>query len=54
MVNAWSEMRSIMRKRYVPASYNRDLQCIARLLKSNMSVEEYFKDMEVTMIRGKI
>ena len=26
MVNTWDEMRSIMKKRYVSTSYNRDLQ----------------------------
>jgi len=55
MVDTWHEMRSIMRKRYVPSSYNRDLQLkLQNLTPGNRSVEEYFKDMEVIMIRAKI
>jgi len=52
MVNTWTEMRRIMRKRYIPASYNRELQLkLQRMTQGNRSVEEYFKYMEVTMIR---
>ncbi|XP_068476336.1 uncharacterized protein [Phaseolus vulgaris] len=46
-------MKRIMRKRYIPASYNRDLQLkLQRMTQGNKSVEEYFKEMEVTMIRA--
>ncbi|XP_068491941.1 uncharacterized protein [Phaseolus vulgaris] len=46
-------MKRIMRKRYIPASYNRDLQLkLQRMTQGNRSVEEYFKEMEVTMIRA--
>ena len=42
-----------MRKRYIPASYNRELQLkLQRMTQGNKSVEEYFKEMEVTMIRA--
>ncbi|XP_068476254.1 uncharacterized protein [Phaseolus vulgaris] len=52
MVNTWTEMKRIMRKRYIPTSYNRDLQLkLQRMTQGNRSVEEYFKEMEVTMIR---
>jgi len=48
-------MRSIMRKRYVSTSYNRDLQFkLQKLTQGNKSVEDYFKDMDVIMIRAKI
>ncbi|XP_068477278.1 uncharacterized protein [Phaseolus vulgaris] len=53
MVNTWTKMKRIMRKRYIPASYNRDLQLkLQRMTQRNRSVEEYFKEMEVTMIRA--
>ncbi|XP_068480866.1 uncharacterized protein [Phaseolus vulgaris] len=53
MVNTWTEMKRIMRKRYIPASYNRDLQLkLQRMTQGNRSVEEYFKEMEVTMLRA--
>ncbi|XP_068503778.1 uncharacterized protein [Phaseolus vulgaris] len=53
MVESWTEMKRIMRKRYIPASYNRELQLkLQRMTQGNKSVEEYFKEMEVTMIRA--
>jgi len=46
-------MKRIMRKRYIPVSYNRNLQLkLQRMTKGNRSVEEYFKEMKVTMIRA--
>jgi len=51
MVNTWTEMRRIMRKKYNSASYNRELQLkLQRMTQGNRSVEEYFKEMEVTII----
>jgi len=42
MVDAWVKMRSIMKKRYVPTSYNRDFQLeLQKLTRGNRSVEEY-------------
>ena len=53
MVESWTEMKRIMRKRYIPAGYNRDLQLkLQRMTQGNKSVEKYFKEMEVTMIRA--
>ena len=53
MVESWTKMKRIMRKRYIPTSYNRDLQLkLQRMTQGNKSVEEYFKEMEVTMIRA--
>ena len=44
-----------MRTRYIRASYNRDLQLkLQRMTQGNKSVEEYFKEMEVTMIRARM
>jgi len=48
-------MRSIIRKIYLLPRYNRDLQLILqKMTQGNRSVENYFKDMEVTMIRAQI
>ena len=53
MVKTWTEMKRIMRKRYILASYNRDLQLKhQRMTQGNRSVEEYFKETEVMMIRA--
>jgi len=55
MVDSWTEMKRIMRKRYIPASYNRDLQLkIQRMTQGNRSVAEYFKEMKVTMIKARM
>jgi len=46
-------MKRIMRKRYIPTSYHRKLQLkLQKMTQRNISVEEYFKEMEVTMIRA--
>ena len=55
MVDTWTEMKKIMRKRYVPASYSRDLKFkLQKLTQGNKGVEEYFKEMDVLMIQAKI
>jgi len=41
MVNFWTEMKRIVRKRYISASYNRDLQLkLQRITQENRSVED--------------
>lgn len=55
MVDTWTEMKKIMRKRYVPASYSRDLKFkLQKLTQGNKGVEEYFKEMDVLMIQANI
>jgi len=52
MMDFWTEMKKIMKERYIPANYHRELQLKhQRMTQENRSVEEYFKEMEVTMIR---
>ena len=48
-------MKQIMRKRYVPASYTRDLKFkLQKLSQGSKGVEKYYKEMEVLMIQAKI
>lgn len=55
MVDTWTEMKKIMRKQYVPASYSRDLKFkLQKLTQGNKGVEEYFKEMDVLMIQANI
>ncbi|XP_027357484.1 uncharacterized protein LOC113866886 [Abrus precatorius] len=55
LVDTWVEMKRIMRKRYVPASYSRDLKFkLQKLSQGSKGVEEYYKEMEVLMIQAKI
>ena len=55
LVETWVEMKRIMRKRYVPTSYTRDLKFkLQKLSQGSKGVEEYYKEMKVLMIQAKI
>jgi len=42
MVESWTKMKRITRKRYIPARYNRDLQLkLQRMTQGNKSVEVF-------------
>ena len=48
-------MKEVMRARFVPTHYNRDFFKKLQLLKQGTkSVEEYYKEMEIAMIRANI
>ena len=48
-------MKQIMRRRFVPSYYYRDLhQRLQTLTQGSMSVDEYHKEMEITMIRANV
>jgi len=52
MVASWAEMKWIKGKTYIPTSYNRDLQLkLQGMTQEHRSVDEYFKEMEVIMIK---
>ncbi|PKI58547.1 hypothetical protein CRG98_021059 [Punica granatum] len=52
-IDTWEEMKRVMRKRFVPSYYYRELyNKLQSLRQGNRSVEEYFKEMEVAMIRA--
>ena len=54
-VSTWVEMKAIMRKRFVPGHYYRDLyRKLQRLVQGNKSVEDYYQEMEVAMIRANV
>ncbi|XP_058006772.1 uncharacterized protein LOC131182140 [Hevea brasiliensis] len=54
-VETWDEMKQIMRDRFVPQHYYRELhQRLQGLVQGNKSVEEYFKEMEMAMIRANV
>ena len=54
-VETWEEMKAVMRKRFVPRHYYRDLYNKLQYLKQgNRSVEEYYREMEVAMIRANV
>ena len=46
-------MKDVMRACFVPSYYNRDLFKKLQLLKQGIkSIEEYYKEMEIAMIRA--
>ncbi|XP_019435394.1 PREDICTED: uncharacterized protein LOC109341876, partial [Lupinus angustifolius] len=53
VVNTWGEMKRVMRRRFVPSSYQRDVHNkLQRLTQGNKSVDEYFKEMELALLRS--
>ena len=54
-IETWEETKAIMRKRFIPSHYYRDLfQKLKRLTQGSKSVEEYYKKMEIAMIRTNV
>jgi hypothetical protein len=54
-INTWEEMKRVMKRQFVPSSYQRDLQNRLQLLKQGKKfVDEYFKEMELLLVRTGI
>ncbi|KAL4278386.1 hypothetical protein GQ457_03G014510 [Hibiscus cannabinus] len=54
-ISTWQEMKAVMRRRFIPTHYHRELfNRLQNLTQGNRSVEDYFKEMEVAMIRANI
>uniref|UniRef100_A0A2N9FJQ1 Reverse transcriptase n=1 Tax=Fagus sylvatica TaxID=28930 RepID=A0A2N9FJQ1_FAGSY len=52
-IETWEEMRAIMRRRFVPSHYYRDLyQKLQSLTQGYRSVDDYYKEMEIALIRA--
>ncbi|KAG9454331.1 hypothetical protein H6P81_007235 [Aristolochia fimbriata] len=54
-IEDWDEMKKVMRKRFVPSYYYRELhQKLHRLNQGSKSVEDYHKEMEMLLIKANI
>ena len=54
-IQSWEDMKVMMRKRFIPNHYYRDLyRKLQGLTQGSMSVEDYYKEMEIAMIRVNI
>ncbi|XP_027156737.1 uncharacterized protein LOC113757826 [Coffea eugenioides] len=54
-LETWEEMRSLMRKRFVPSYYSRDLhRRLQALNQGSMSVEDYYKEMEMAIMKADL
>nr|XP_016436215.1 PREDICTED: uncharacterized protein LOC107762369 [Nicotiana tabacum] len=52
-IATWAEMKRVMRKRFVPSHFQRELQQHFQTLRQgSMSVDEYFKTMDMAMIQA--
>ncbi|KAI3469143.1 hypothetical protein Pfo_025806 [Paulownia fortunei] len=55
LVETWDEMKVIMRRRFIPSYYHRELyNKLQRLTQGSQSVDEYYKEMEIAMIRANV
>ena len=54
-INTRAEMKRVMRRRFVPSSYQRDLRNrLQTLRQGSKSVDDYFKEMELLLVRSGI
>ncbi|XP_071920645.1 uncharacterized protein [Coffea arabica] len=54
-ITTWTELKRLMKRRFVPSHYHRDLyQKLQTLTQGQRSVEDYYKDMEISMLRADI
>ena len=54
-VQSWGEMKVLMRRRFVPNHYYRDLYLkLQSLNQSYKTVDEYHKEMEIAMIQTNV
>ena len=54
-IDTWEEMKEIMRKRFIPSHYHRELyQRLQNLSQGSKSVEDYHKEMEIAMIKANV
>jgi hypothetical protein len=54
-IKTWEEMKAIMRRWFVPSHYYRDLnKKLQSLTQGYRSVDDYYKEMEITMIRANM
>jgi hypothetical protein len=51
----WEEMKAIMRRRFVPSHYYKKLyQKLQSLTQGYKSVDDYYKEMEIAMVRANV
>ncbi|XP_016734010.2 uncharacterized protein [Gossypium hirsutum] len=54
-ITTWTEMKAVMRRRFIPSYYHRELyQKLQNLTQGTKSVEDYYKEMEIAMIRTDV
>ena len=55
LINMWQDMKRVLRERFMSSYYGRDLQNkLPILTQGNRSVDEYYKEMEIFLIKAQI
>src|SRR5215470_880857 len=55
MIETWEELKRVLRRRYVPSHYHRELHNkLQRLTQGSRSVDEYYKELEIAIIRANV
>ena len=55
MIQTWGELTTAMRNRFVPSSYKQELLIRLQSMKQgHRSVDEFYKDLEVTLMRADV
>ena len=54
-IETWDEMKVVMRRRFFPSHYYKDLyQNLQSLTQGSKSIEDYHKEMEITIIKANV
>ena len=54
-INTWEEMKQVMRRQFVPSSYQRDLRSRLQMLKQGKrSIDEYYKETVLLLVWAEI
>ena len=54
-ISTWDELKQIMRKRFIPPHYYREIKTkLRRLIQGSKTVDEYFKEMEMLIQRANV
>ncbi|RDY09376.1 hypothetical protein CR513_06263, partial [Mucuna pruriens] len=54
-IESWEELKRDMRERFIPCYYKRNLFVkLQKMFQDSKSVEEFYKEMKVTLIRAQI
>ena len=55
LINTWLDMKRVLREIFVSFYYGRDLHNkFQRLIQGNMSVDEYYKETDISLLRAQI
>ena len=51
MLETWEELKRVLRRRYVPSHYHRELlNKLQRMTQGSKSADEFYKDLEIALI----